>query len=173
MNFLALLPALLQAGTALGGLFQKRPRAPKLPEYPGYTPEQEKNILDAMRRRIGEQTTQTTGRARTTAASRGYYRSGLLPKLETEIQTAGNRDWSEAQAGWEINKADRFANWQKAMSGVREDRYGGELDRYYDMMGAAGQNLGNIDWEEIAKMFTKRPTRSGVIGNPMKRSMGW
>jgi len=171
MNFLALLPSLLQAGSALGGLFQRRPRAPQLPEYPGYTPEQEKGVLDAMRRRIGEQTTQTIGKARTTAAGRGYYRSGLLPKLETEIQSAGNRDLSDVMANWEINKSDRFANWQQAMSGIREGRYGGELGRYYDMMGAAGQNLGNIDWEEIAKMFTKRPTGQ-AFASPRSFGMG-
>ncbi|KKN72283.1 hypothetical protein LCGC14_0412340 [marine sediment metagenome] len=144
----AALAMALSAIPGIAGLFRKRPGAPQFPsteEAPGgLTPEQEKRMLDAVRRRIGGQKQGLLETTRSRAGSRGFYRSGQLPQMELDIEKSASQDFSDAALQLELDKAGRTSRWAELRERSRLDRYRTEIEGYYRETGAAGGGLGSL-----------------------------
>ncbi len=135
----------IQAASALAGLFQKRPRAPQLPaDFGQLDPESERRILDAIERRVGRSTTGGLERVKSLAAKRGFVRSGLLPKLETDVISAGQSDLSEAFAQFELGKVNRKFQADRFRATRNLNIYNEQLGDYSGGQQAAAGSLGNL-----------------------------
>jgi len=120
------------------------PKEPEFPSYQGLTAEQESGILDALRERIGKQTSGQLRSARTEMASRGSYRSGLLPALETKIRRGGAERETSALSEYYLGKAGRMQQFNLAGAQFNLQKWLPLLQAYQESMAGAGQTFGRF-----------------------------
>lgn len=131
--FAWMLPAAiaLSAIPGLAGLFKKRPKRPR---EAGLDPELEQRALGAITRRIGERRGESLKNVRTSAARRGFSRSGQTAALERRVNRAADLDITDAETQFLMRRSDR------AGSIARED-YGQRLAEFQSSQEAGGAGL--------------------------------
>ena len=147
----------LGAIPGIANLFKKPPRRPDRPDIPaigsappGMSPEMEARFLKLMRDRIGTQKNKSIGDLRTRLGARGSMRSGLAEQLTNEIGIGADRDLESSILGFEANKMQQNQDWQRMLIGAHSGQYGsdlagyrGDMNNYYNMMGASGEGIGD------------------------------
>lgn len=141
LTIMAILSGLQTAG-GLAGMFRKKPKAPKFPEYRGYSPELKARILEQIKGRIGSQTKDAQGTLEAGAIRRGFGQSGQMGQIARDVTIAGNKDYSDAVTGLERSEADRYQDYIMARAGHQRGNYGTQMGEYGMGSFAAGGAFG-------------------------------
>tara|TARA_R100001530_G_scaffold50029_2_gene37351 strand:+ start:251 stop:688 length:438 start_codon:yes stop_codon:yes gene_type:complete len=112
---------------------------PQIPDQAiaGLTPEQHEMMLAGLKRSIGEGTTKSLRSLRSSAASRGLGRSGLLQKLESETLAGGQTNYADALARIYSDRSGAFQRFNL-------NRYNIESQRRGQNLAGIGKILGRI-----------------------------
>lgn len=158
-------PAVFKGAMGLYSLLKPGPKAPKLPDYQAMSADDEAAIMGAIKQRIGRQTGDTITSARQDAVSRGSYRSGQLPALETGIRTAGNDAVTQAYAGLLTQQNSEKNAWQRYLTELNENRYVNSTNDYNATSEAGGKLLG----ESLDKIFGGNKDKDDVLKEILRR----
>ena len=127
---------ILTALSAISGIASMFKKSPKMPGYEaGLSPEDEQALTAMLGKDIDSDTNQAISGLRSSMATRGTFRSGQLPKLESDIRTKGVDAKAKALLSLKLDKANRKSTWQRYMTGLKFNQYNAGQD-------AGGQGLG-------------------------------
>lgn len=181
---------IVNAIVAATSLFKKGPKEPRMPEFTappaGITAAEEAELFAGVERGIGRSAAKAKGRAGTSAAARGFYRSGQLPRLETEIDKTAIETMAGARSQFALDKANRMAGIATARSQFDLSRYGtqagiysGQANRFGQTQQAGGEAFG-MSIQNLLDIFSRygggaKPVSSGSgLGfNPNYTGSGW
>jgi len=161
--FLAVATA-LQAIPGIASLFQKRPKAP---EFPGMDDATRQRILESIRRRIDRQEGGMLRTTRQEAAARGGYRSGQLPRLETDIRKRASEDYADALTNVELSELESRRQWQRSIAG---GEYSSRMQEYLAGQAGGGQALGSAAQNLLLMLQRNRGGSSGTYVSPYTSS---
>jgi len=140
----ATIMSLLQLAGSVAPLFGKKPKKPDFPEYQSISPEVRSKYLSGIESDITGQTKRSVDKLTTGLASRGLARGGLLPKLASDVTSAGNEQYSRAVTEFDLGESRRKNEWDRSRYLSEAGDYGEENQQYMNMLGGAGANIGNL-----------------------------
>jgi len=162
-----MLAAILAAAQlALGAysMFKKKPKAPALPNLDeiGMSPEDEALIMSGVKRQVGEGVGSSLTAVREDMASRGTFRSGQLPKLETQIRTEGDTAIADAQAKLLLQKSAQKTQFLQYLTGLRENRYINDVNENNTITEAGGSTFGTA-LDKLLGMIPKATPKGRAV----------
>lgn len=161
----------LQGIAALGQLalsgysmFRKAPKRPKFPNYDetGIGEADLARMREMITRRRYQSRDATLRDASANLAARGLGRSGLRGQVEGQIRSDAESDISDSLLNLDLKNLDLKNAWRERKLNFDQLNYLAEQGDYGGLQSAAGQNLQNIDFEALFKLFKKRQVTGAV-----------